>query len=164
MNLLRIVRGPGAGRTSRTGWWCEATVAAADSGREWLLGGSQVDGPERALRWLREQAPRLADRIDPCPDTAWAASGVLTRPRAATRGGADAAAMLRRWGRDGAAHSRALATLQEGALFALTVRDGDGLLYRLSARPLLARPASVPGRSSGQHRRPRARRRRWWPT
>ncbi|MTE19902.1 hypothetical protein F0L17_12400 [Streptomyces sp. TRM43335] len=115
------------------GVWCEATVVEEGTRREWLLGGHRARSPRRALRWIRAQAPRLADRIDPSPHARWASSGLL---RPYDGAGPDAAALLRRWPSDGVAHRDALRALEDGGLYVLTVPDGDGLRYRISVRSL----------------------------
>ncbi|WP_410537704.1 hypothetical protein [Streptomyces sp. KL2] len=122
-----------------TGVWCEATVLDADTHREWLLDCHRARNPRHALRWIRAQAPRLADRIDPPPDVPWAAPGTI-RPYDPGGpygpGGPDPAAVLRRRPLDGIADREALRVLEDGGLHVLTAPDGDGLRYRLSARAL----------------------------
>ncbi|MGY1455404.1 hypothetical protein [Streptomyces sp. SS8] len=133
------------------GVWCEVTVLDADTHREWLLDCHRARNPRRALRWIRAQAPRLADRIDPPPDAPWAAPGTIRpcepgRPyepgksyepgRPYDPGGPDPAAVLRRRPLDGVADREALRVLEDGGLHVLTAPDGDGLRYRLSARAL----------------------------
>nr|WP_241027713.1 hypothetical protein [Streptomyces verrucosisporus] len=115
------------------GVWCEATVLDADTHREWLLDCHRARSPRQALRWIRAQAPRLADRIDPPPDVPWAARGTI---RPYDPGGPDPAAVLRRRPLDGIADREALRVLEDGGLHVLTAPDGDGLRYRLSARAL----------------------------
>ncbi|WP_143688451.1 hypothetical protein [Streptomyces barkulensis] len=121
------------------GVWCEVTVLDADTHREWLLDCHRARSPRQALRWIRAQAPRLADRIDPPPDVPWAAPGTV-RPcepgRPYDPGGPDPAAVLRRRPLDGVADREALRVLEDGGLHVLTAPDGDGLRYRLSARAL----------------------------
>ncbi|MGK5447550.1 hypothetical protein [Streptomyces radiopugnans] len=132
-----------AARTSGgTGVWCEATVLDAGTHREWLLDCHRARNPRHALRWIRAQAPRLADRIDPPPDVPWAAPGTI-RPYEPGEpcdpggvGPADAAAVLRHRTLDGIADRDALRVLEDGGLHVLTAPDGDGLRYRLSARAL----------------------------
>lgn len=125
-----------------TGVWCEATVLDADTHREWLLDCHRARNPRRALRWIRAQAPRLADRIDPSPDAPWAAPGTI-RPHEPGRpcgpdgsGRPDPAAVLRCRPLDGITDRDALRVLGDGGLHVLTAPDGDGLRYRLSARAL----------------------------
>lgn len=117
-----------------TGVWCEATVLDAGTHREWLLDCHRARNPRRALRWIRAQAPRLADRIDPPPDAPWAAPGTI-RPYDPGRP-YDPAAVLRHRPLDGIADRDALRVLEDGGLHVLTAPDGDGLRYRLSARAL----------------------------
>lgn len=128
-----------------TGVWCEATVLDAGTHREWLLDCHRARNPRHALRWIRAQAPRLADRIDPPPDAPWAAPGTIRpydpgRPCEPIRpydpGGPDPAAVLRHRPLDGIADREALRVLEDGGLHVLTAPDGDGLRYRISARAL----------------------------
>jgi hypothetical protein len=122
-----------ATRTGGGGVWCEVTVLDADTHREWLLDCHRARNPRHALRWIRAQAPRLADRIAPPLDAPWAAPGTV-RPYGS--GGPDPAAVLRRRPLDGIADRDALRVLEDGGLHVLTAPDGDGLRYRLSARAL----------------------------
>lgn len=49
------------------GYWCEAIARSSDAGREWALGGYRANSPRLAMRWLRGQAARLANALDPVP-------------------------------------------------------------------------------------------------
>lgn len=118
------------------GVWCEATVVEAATSREWPLDVYCAPDPGRALQWLRAQAPRLADRADPCPDSSWAGAVPGTLRPHPMGGLRDAPTLLRRWSHDAAAYERALRTIEEGSLYLVTARDEEGLDYRLSARPL----------------------------
>lgn len=128
-----------AARTGGGGVWCEVTVLDADTNREWLLDGHRARNPRHALRWIRARAPRLADRIDPPPDAPCAAPGTVRPYEPGRHGGPgapDPAAVLRHRLLEGIAHRDALRVLEDGGLHVLTVPDGDGLRYRLSARAL----------------------------
>ncbi|MEE1939589.1 hypothetical protein V1L54_09190 [Streptomyces sp. TRM 70361] len=96
------------------GVWCEVSVVEEHTCREWFLGGHRARDPERALRWLRAQAPYLADRIDPPPHAPWAAPGTLRPHQDSGTGRPDAAAVLREWRHDTAAHRAALRAPHRG--------------------------------------------------
>lgn len=49
------------------GYWCELVARSADAEAEWFLGGSRTRDPSQAMAWLRGQATRLADALDPRP-------------------------------------------------------------------------------------------------
>ncbi|PJE99474.1 hypothetical protein CUT44_04870 [Streptomyces carminius] len=133
------------------GVWCEVAVVEEHTHREWFLGGHRARDPERALRWLRAQAPYLADRIDPPPHAPWAAPGTL-HPHQDNGTGPDAAAVLRHWRHDTAAHRAALRALGERGRHTVSVPDGDGLRYRLSAQLLDADRAMAGNPAPGRRR------------
>lgn len=95
-----------------------------------------VSAPSRrlALRWLRGQAHRIADGLDPNPDARWlsAAPGALVPlPNMRT----DVPTELRRWGADDQAHEDALAQLAAGEPVMFTVADYWGR-YTLAIWPV----------------------------
>ncbi|MDB1086289.1 hypothetical protein PJ985_01715 [Streptomyces sp. ACA25] len=49
------------------GYWCEVVARSPDAAGEWALGGYGAATPSLALRWLRGQARRLSDALDPLP-------------------------------------------------------------------------------------------------
>ncbi|MFJ4713099.1 hypothetical protein [Streptomyces sp. NPDC088785] len=113
-----------------------AEVYAGDARTTTFLGGLDVRGPRRALRFLRRQAHRFADALDPSPFTEWVPAQAL-RPAAPTE--RDAPAELRRWAEDLAHQDAALRQLVAGGTFAFTARD-DLCWYVLTAHGL-RRPA-----------------------
>jgi hypothetical protein len=49
------------------GYWCEVMARSPEVRGEWMLGGYRASTPRLALRWLRDQACRLSDALDPRP-------------------------------------------------------------------------------------------------
>ncbi|MGY1454284.1 hypothetical protein [Streptomyces sp. SS8] len=106
------------------------------------LGAYEAADRRRVLDWLREQARRIADGLDPDPRTArWAPGGALVPlpdgPAEAdgSAGAAEAPAELRRWHGDEERQRAACELLARGAPFHLAVADRTGT-YVLSARPV----------------------------
>ncbi|MEU5160439.1 hypothetical protein AB0G74_12620 [Streptomyces sp. NPDC020875] len=98
------------------------------------LGSTSAGSRRLALRWLRDQAHRLADGLDPAPNAWWArdAPGALVElpgPRT------DVPTELRRWESDDHAHEDALALLAAGSPVAFTVADYSGR-YTLAIWPV----------------------------
>jgi hypothetical protein len=54
-------------REVHDGYGCEVMARGPDMCREWMLGDYRAGTPRLALRWLRGQACRLADALDPSP-------------------------------------------------------------------------------------------------
>ncbi len=54
-----------------------AEVYGGDGARSLWLGGTVAPTRCLALRWLRGQAVRIADGLDPDPGSAWAPPGTL---------------------------------------------------------------------------------------
>ncbi len=94
----------------------------------------RLTAPNRrlALRWLREQARRVADGLDPDPGVRWAPAGTLGR---VPEGLSDAPTELRRWCEDEERQRAASDRLAEGLPFHLTVSDHTGS-YALRAWPV----------------------------
>ncbi|MEU3652000.1 hypothetical protein AB0E67_03970 [Streptomyces sp. NPDC032161] len=109
-----------------------AEVYAGDARTTFYLGGVLVASPRLALRWLRGQAERLANGLDPDPGTPWISRAAL---RAAPSSGPDAPAELRAWAADDEHQGEALHRLATGAEFEFIARDG-ACWYGLTARPL----------------------------
>jgi hypothetical protein len=49
------------------GYWCEVVARSTEASGEWFLSGYRADSPRLAVRWLRGQAARLANALDPKP-------------------------------------------------------------------------------------------------
>ncbi|MBQ0984103.1 hypothetical protein KBZ10_06105 [Streptomyces sp. F63] len=96
------------------------------------LGGYAAPTRRLALRWLRAQAHRIADGLDPDPAEPWAAEGIL---RPVPERYADAPAALRRWAADDLRQQAAAVRLADGLPFRLTADDHTGR-YSLLARPV----------------------------
>ena len=97
------------------------------------LGSHEAASRRLVLRWLREQARRIADGLDPDPRTAdWAAGGALVPLPELT---ADVPAELRRWCADEERQRAAADRLAEGLPFLLTAADHTGR-YALHAWPV----------------------------
>ncbi|MCI0383796.1 hypothetical protein [Streptomyces sp. CNQ085] len=100
------------------------------------LGACEAADRRRVLDWLREQARRIADGLDPDPFTArWAPGGALVPLPEGPAGAADAPAELRRWYEDEERQRAASELLARGTPFHLAVADHTGT-YVLSARPV----------------------------
>ncbi|MEU5162662.1 hypothetical protein AB0G74_24050 [Streptomyces sp. NPDC020875] len=88
------------------------------------LGTFETPYPGRALRWTSVQAHRIADRLDPAPDTPWATGSLRHLPAYAYDTG-DAPTQLRHWATPeliGTAHHR----LRDGYPVILTATDHTG--------------------------------------
>ncbi|MFE0425215.1 hypothetical protein [Streptomyces sp. NPDC058953] len=104
------------------------------------LGTFETPYPGRALRWTSVQARRIADRLDPDPDTPWATGALRRLPEYADDTG-DAPTELRRWAAPeliGAAYHR----LRDGHPVTLAASDHTGR-YAVTITPL-PDPASTP--------------------
>lgn len=101
-----------------------------------FLGGTLAPTRHLALRWLRGQAHRLADGLDPDPRTAKVSAGAL-RPVPAYAG--DAPAELRRWATGLAEQGRAVEQLGASPTYLFVARE-EAAWYLLTARPLLTSP------------------------
>ena len=120
------------------GYWCTVTAWPGDLSREICLGGYRATTPRFAVRWLRGQAARIADALDPQPGHAWAhgeAARALRRlPDWLPDHSPGPGHMLREWQHDHPAHEQIMANLFDGRPFALTTQDTTAY-YMLSARP-----------------------------
>ncbi|MEV7089859.1 hypothetical protein AB0O07_28890 [Streptomyces sp. NPDC093085] len=136
-----------------------------------LLAARQTTSPEHALTFLRAQARRIANGLDPQPHSGWIPDGTLTLVAARTP---DASTGLRFWCHNPAAQKAARERLAAGGEFVLGAIDDSGL-YLLRALPVpayvpLPAYSSLPTRGSGApgHRKPRwferlrLRLRPWW--
>ncbi|MGW1666190.1 hypothetical protein [Streptomyces microflavus] len=111
---------------------CKVRGHAPGLDRSWLLAEHQALTSRDALRWLQGQAGRLADRLDPDPETTWWAPRFTLHPVADTE--PDAPAELREWRDDFAASEEAMSALAAGDPVQITTRD-DTAYYTLTAVP-----------------------------
>ncbi|MFE2938680.1 hypothetical protein ACFXKG_06335 [Streptomyces sp. NPDC059255] len=120
-----------------------------------VLAARQAASPEFALSFLRHQARRIADGLDPGPRSRWAPPGTLVPVQALVP---DVPAALRSWYHDPRAQKAAQERLLAGTEFALDADDFSGR-YTLRALPapvpayVLPRHAQRPGHR--RHRKPR---------
>ncbi|MGW9419912.1 hypothetical protein ACWGSU_00695 [Streptomyces koyangensis] len=104
-----------------------------------FLGGVVAPTRRLALRWLRRQAHRLADVLDPDPRTSRLPPHALRpTPRAAEH----APSQLRFWAADLDYAEEAVGRLATGYPYRFTAREGPAW-YQLTARPLLIPASSV---------------------
>ncbi|SEQ47072.1 hypothetical protein SAMN05216481_108183 [Streptomyces radiopugnans] len=130
---------PGGGGGARLpAYRAEAVAVGAVNGGAVAvqLGACEAADHHRALDWLRGQARRIADGLDPDPRTArWAPGGAFVLLRGCPAGAADAPERLRRWHEDEGRQRAAAELLARGEPFHLAVADHTGT-YVLSARPV----------------------------
>ncbi|MER7782784.1 MULTISPECIES: hypothetical protein [Streptomyces] len=117
-----------------------AETYGGDARSSVFLGGIITPTRRLALRWLRGQARRIADALDPYPYVRWAPPGVLRRVPAADR---DAPGALRGWRASTECQDAALHALAAGEPFAFLTHDAT-CWYRLAVHPL---PGPVPART-----------------
>ncbi|WP_431783249.1 hypothetical protein [Streptomyces chumphonensis] len=133
--------GPPSPATYRCAVLAEGVVYGTGATAPYILGAFQTLSPVLALRWLRAQALRIADRLDPDPHrAAW------VRPfmRMPTVPAPDAPALLRAWAAASAGRSPAREYLKAGRPLSATFPDTD-CTYTLSihpARSLTEQPTS----------------------
>ncbi|WP_256968691.1 hypothetical protein [Streptomyces sp. CS227] len=109
------------------------TEAYGGSGaRSVFLGGSLAPTRRLALRWLRRQAHRLANALDPDPRTTHLPAPAL---RSAPPGAEHAPSQLRFWAADLTYAEEVTDRLATGYPYCFTAREGPAW-YRLTARPL----------------------------
>ncbi len=103
---------------------------------------SQAISPVLAMRWLRHQALRLADRVNPDPSwVGWAPPGAF---RSYLSGG-DPAGELRLWAAYFTPHGDAQELLKAGTPLTAVVEDADaGCRYVLFAQAINAPTESLP--------------------
>ncbi|WP_406241558.1 hypothetical protein [Streptomyces anulatus] len=126
--------------------WYVAESHGGDAARSVRLGGTLAPTRRLALRWLRRQARRFADALDPDPYTAWVPGGALYPVGAA--GLRDAPAELRSWATSFREHDYALGRLADGLPYEFVARDATSW-YGLVVRPL-ATAARTPSPSHRQ--------------
>ncbi|MEU3052631.1 hypothetical protein [Streptomyces griseus] len=129
----------------RQATWYVAESHGGDAGRSVRLGGVLVPTRRLALRWLRRQARRFADALDPHPYAPWVPGRALYPVGAAGR--RDAPAELRSWVTSFREHDYALGRLADGLPYEFVARDAAAW-YGLVMRPLVAavRSPSTPDR------------------
>ncbi|MFJ2115089.1 hypothetical protein ACIOEX_24870 [Streptomyces sp. NPDC087850] len=131
-----------------------------------VLGTRQVVSPQRALRWLRAQARRIADGLDPDPCAVWVPRAALVPVRTGAPGGPgvlDGPAALRWWTDDPGEQETARNRLASGTPYAFTTTDTTGR-YTLTAVPMPVpppNPTPAPRPGSNRHRKPRRWEWRW---
>ncbi|WP_130796774.1 hypothetical protein [Streptomyces otsuchiensis] len=123
------------------GYWCETVVRSPDAGGEWHLGGHWADTPWAALEWLRCQALRIADALDPSPG-----GGPLAAHGLVVMGATDwnPGRTFREWAEDADHHRVQLDALHRGRPVSANSRGPDrvcgfgevDVFYSLSARPI----------------------------
>jgi hypothetical protein len=127
-----------------------------------VLGTWQTISPKLALRWLRGQAHRIADGLDPDPRSTWLSGRVIRRLPA---GLPDVPAELRQWCADDSAQQAACLQLKQGAPVTVNASDHTGH-YSLCVWPVALRapapssspPEFRPRRDNPGHRKTRGRR------
>ncbi|MEU9008538.1 hypothetical protein AB0D12_01855 [Streptomyces sp. NPDC048479] len=125
-----------------TGVTYVAEVYAGDAVTTVYLGGYVAPFRRLALRWLRGQALRCANALDPDPYAEWLPPQALQPVTHAER---NAPAELRAWADNNEHQDDALRQLTAGLAFQFVARDETGW-YGLTARPVVVpAPAPVPG-------------------
>ncbi|MBP3077583.1 hypothetical protein KQH42_10400 [Streptomyces sp. CHA1] len=116
-----------------------ADACGGSGARSVFLGGIITPTRRLALRWLRRQAHRFADALDPDPRTTRLPARVLLP---ASSGAEHAPSQLRFWAADLTYAEEAADRLATGYPYCFTAREGPAW-YRLTARPLFtaARPS-----------------------
>lgn len=123
------------------GYRCEVVARVPDAEGEWMLGGYRAGTPRMALRWLRGQARRLADALDPMPDRGPFPPGSLRRigPHSPNPG-----RIFREWMGDFRFQEVQLAALVNGRHISVNAGGPDrvcgwhgaDVYYSLSCRPI----------------------------
>ncbi|MFX4293901.1 hypothetical protein [Streptomyces bohaiensis] len=130
------------------GYWAESVARSPEAGGEWYLAGVSTATPGEALRWLHEQADRLAVLLE----------GSELQDGARQAGyAAPVAAVLREWTRDRDFRRVQCAALAAGHPVSANARGPDRIhdgrrvevLYSLSARPV-PRPLCASGPQPGR--------------
>ncbi|MET8553848.1 formylmethionine deformylase [Streptomyces sp. NPDC004959] len=132
----------GRGATLEVGTVFLATSRGGDASGGWLLARARLEDVAEAAGWLRGEACRLADRLDPEPGARWARAGAV---HPATGTGPDAPAALRAWAVDGERQSLVRELLRLRQPFALRFPDPGGAWYELGAGPVPAYASRADG-------------------
>ncbi|MFJ4962955.1 hypothetical protein ACIP6P_10990 [Streptomyces sp. NPDC088729] len=104
-----------------------------DAGRAVRLGGIIAPTRRLALRWMRRQARRFADALDPDPYAGWVPARALYPVAEARR--RDAPTELRVWADSLREHDYALRRLADGLPYEFVARDAASW-YGLVVRPV----------------------------
>lgn len=112
--------------------WYVAESSAGDAARSIRLGCITAPTRRLALRWLRRQARRFADGLDPDPYASWVPGRAL---HPVTRAPRDAPAELRAWAGSLREHDYALLRLADGLPYEFVARDALAW-YGLVVRPV----------------------------
>ncbi|MFI1222929.1 MULTISPECIES: hypothetical protein [unclassified Streptomyces] len=126
--------------------WYVAESHGGDAARSVRLGGILAPTRRLALRWLRRQARRIADALDPDPYTPWVPARALYPAGAVGR--RDAPAELRFWVTSFREHDYALGRLANGLPYEFVARDAASW-YGLVMRPLVAARTPSPSHRQG---------------
>ncbi len=128
---------------NRPDFWCEITVSAGPL--DYPLRGYLAPSPRLAVRWMREQASRVADLVDPSPLASWLHSEEEPNvdPVAGTRpllhpvscDVPDGPQLLRRWHADWRSQEEVMEQLADGGLVRFAADVGAAVVV-FSARPL----------------------------
>ncbi|MFG3406245.1 hypothetical protein [Streptomyces sp. NPDC048142] len=124
--------------------WYVAESHGGDAGRSVRFGGIVSPTRRLALRWLRRQAERFADALDPDPYAPWVPARALYPVAGGSRG--DVPAELRFWAAGFREHDYALGRLADGLPYEFVARDATSW-YGFVVRPLAA-AARTPSTSS----------------
>ncbi|MFF8565555.1 hypothetical protein ACF06N_11405 [Streptomyces albidoflavus] len=109
-----------------------ADAYGGSGARSVFLGGTLAPNCRLALRWLRRQAHRLSEALDPDPRTTHLPARALLP---APPGAEHAPSQLRFWAADLTYAEEVTDRLATGYPYCFTAREGPAW-YRLSARPL----------------------------
>ncbi|MCS0636996.1 hypothetical protein NX801_15265 [Streptomyces sp. LP05-1] len=143
-------------------YWCEAVAEGPvySTGRivTYVLGSWQTFSPVLALRWLRGEARRIADRLDPDPACSGWVTEAMRRPVVPVP---DCPAELRVWAADMDDQRAARERIKAGEPLVVVVPDAD-CRYTLSIRPLRLPAPLRPAPLGGGGGRRRRRLRTWW--
>ncbi|MFH0243259.1 hypothetical protein ACGRHY_12700 [Streptomyces sp. HK10] len=119
---------------TRVRFWCELSASIPHRSSRIVLGLHLAPTPRLAVRWMREQAERVARALDPDPGAPWLPSACLHPVEA--EGGPDPGGVLREWARAEAEQENALGVLREGWPYTVTAQD-ETAYYFLIAGPLV---------------------------
>lgn len=124
------------------GYWCEVVASYPDGRKEWVLGGYRANTPRLAVRWLRSQALRLANALDPIPGFGPFLPEVL---HPANPHNPNPGHVFRQWSRDLTVQSRNMNDLVSGRPVLVAAGGPDRIFGRydldiyfsLTARPMV---------------------------
>ncbi|MBD0709564.1 MULTISPECIES: hypothetical protein [unclassified Streptomyces] len=102
--------------------FADGPVYGTGAGALFRLGLFKSPSPEQALRWLRREALRIADRLDVDPEGSGAPGPVLRRTRGSD---SDCPTEIRRWVTDSGTQQEARERLRGGSTFLARFRDTD---------------------------------------